>query len=357
MAHHDVKVDPIAKIVTAVGVVLILIAVGYMVKSLLNTIDSNSTKGEVVVAPTAPAAPAAAVSATAPAAATSAGDVAAGKAKYATCAACHGANGEGGGAFPKLAGLSAADAEGKLKKYRAGEQVGAQTALMAPNAAGLSDAEIANLAAFIASLGGAAPVAVASTAPATGSGDAAAGKAKYATCAACHGANGEGGGAFPKLAGLSAADAEGKLKKYRAGEQVGAQTALMAPNATGLSDADIANLAAHIAGMGTGGAAAAPAAQATAAPVAEVDKAVLARGQAIYTTCALCHGSEEAKVSRLLNAPLLPGHPASAVNALMKMYREGKAVGPNSSFMFPVAQGLDEEDTAAVAAYIGTLKH
>jgi cytochrome c553 len=40
----------------------------------------------------------------------------------------------------------------------------------------------------------------------------------------------------------------------------------------------------------------------------------------------------------------------------MKMYAEGKSVGPNSSFMWPVAQGLDAEDTAAVAAYVGTLK-
>ncbi|MEF3193473.1 MAG: cytochrome c, partial [Halothiobacillaceae bacterium] len=70
----------------------------------------------------------------------------------------------------------------------------------------------------------------------------------------------------------------------------------------------------------------------------------------------ICHGKEEDKASRLLNAPLLPGHPASAVTALMKMYRDGKPVGPNSSYMYPIAKGLDEEDTLAVAAYIGTLK-
>ena len=85
-------------------------------------------------------------------------------------------------------------------------------------------------------------------------------------------------------------------------------------------------------------------------------KAALERGRAIYTTCALCHGGEDAKTSRLLGAPLLPGHPASAVMSLMGIYEQGKSVGPNSHFMWPVAQGLSPQDTWAVAAYIDTLK-
>ncbi len=260
MAQHDVKVDSMAKVVTAVGAVLLLIVVGYMVQSLLNTVDRNSTKGEVAVAPAAPteapaatAAPAAEATSTAPVAAAAAGDAAAGKAKYATCAACHGAHGEGSGAFPKLAGLSAADAEGKLKKYRAGEQLGPMTSMMAPNAASLSDADIGNLAAHIAAFGGAAPAAPAEAAPvvaaAGGAGDVAAGKTRYASCAACHGMNAEGQGMFPKLSGQSVADLASKLKKYRAGEQVGPMTAMMAPNASGLSDGDIDNLSAYIASL------------------------------------------------------------------------------------------------------------
>jgi cytochrome c553 len=261
VAQHDVKVDSMSKVVTAIGVVLLLIVIGYMAKSLMNTIERGSTKGEVAIAPTAPAAPApsapaaeapAAAPAAAPAVAAAAGDAAAGQAKYATCAACHGANGEGSGAFPKLAGLSAADAESKLKKYRAGEQVGPMTSMMAPNAASLSDADIANLAAHIATFGGAAaaPAAGAPAAPAAAvAGDVAAGKTKYAACAACHGANGEGQGMFPKVAGQSAADLAAKLKKYRAGETVGPNSAMMAPNAAGLSDDDIADLSAYIASL------------------------------------------------------------------------------------------------------------
>ncbi|MGB9670949.1 MAG: c-type cytochrome [Halothiobacillaceae bacterium] len=261
MAQHDVKVDSMAKVVTALGMVLLLIAVGYMAKSLMNTIARGSTKGEVVTAPAAPVAPpaaeapaAAAPAAAAPAAAAATGDAAAGAAKYATCAACHGANGEGSGAFPKLAGLSASDVEGKLKKYRAGEQVGPMTSMMAPNAASLSDADIANLAAHIASFGGAAAAsaaaAPAAAAPAAAAaGDVAAGKTKFAACASCHGRNGEGQGMFPRVAGQSAADLAAKLKKYRAGETVGPNSAMMAPNAAGLSDGDIADLSAYIASL------------------------------------------------------------------------------------------------------------
>lgn len=358
MAEHEVKVDPMAKVVTGVGALVLLVAVIYLVVAFIGTVNKNITRGPVMTeapkAATPAAAPAAAPAATA-AAAGGAGDVAAGQALFATCAACHGAKGEGAGMFPKLAGLSADKAADLLKKYRAGETVGANTAMMAPNAKSLSDANITDLAAFIASLGGTAAPAAAAAPAASGKGDAAAGKTAYATCAACHGANAEGAGMFPKLAGTPADKIADLLKKYRAGETVGANTAMMAPNAKALSDADIDNLAAFIGGMG-GAAGAAPAAAAAAAPAAEVDQVVLARGKAIYTTCALCHGNEDARAGRLLNAPLLPGHPTSAVTALMKMYKEGKSVGPNSSFMWPVAQGLDAEDTAAVAAYIGTLK-
>lgn len=81
------------------------------------------------------------------------GDVAVGKSKYsALCASCHGINGGGVGIFPKLTGLSADTVTDMLKKYRAGERVGPNTSMMAPFAAKLSDNDITNLAAYIATL-------------------------------------------------------------------------------------------------------------------------------------------------------------------------------------------------------------
>lgn len=78
-----------------------------------------------------------------------AGDAAAGAQKVAVCAACHGANGRSAAnIYPNLAGQWAPYLESALKAYRAGERTGGMTAMMAPQAANLSDEDIADIAAF-----------------------------------------------------------------------------------------------------------------------------------------------------------------------------------------------------------------
>lgn len=79
-------------------------------------------------------------------------------------------------------------------------------------------------------------------------GDVEAGKAAYSTCMGCHGAAGEGA-MGPKLAGVPAAETAAKLRAYKNGETVGPMTAMMAPLAMPLSDADIDNIAAYTAGL------------------------------------------------------------------------------------------------------------
>lgn len=77
-------------------------------------------------------------------------------------------------------------------------------------------------------------------------GDAAAGKAKSAVCAACHMADGNSvSPIYPKLAGQHAPYLEAAIKAYRDGKRQGGNSTMMAPMAKGLSDADIANLAAY----------------------------------------------------------------------------------------------------------------
>ncbi|WP_353484148.1 c-type cytochrome [Haliscomenobacter sp.] len=76
--------------------------------------------------------------------------------------------------------------------------------------------------------------------------DAAAGKTKYATCAACHGAQGQGG-AGPKLAGQKPEVIVQKLTTYKNKGQIGAQSQLMWGMAAGLSADDIKNIAAYTA--------------------------------------------------------------------------------------------------------------
>lgn len=68
------------------------------------------------------------------------------------CANCHGANGQGTSIFPKLAGLTAETVKSRLADYKAGKQVGPQSAVMMPVASMLSDAETDALAAYIAAL-------------------------------------------------------------------------------------------------------------------------------------------------------------------------------------------------------------
>jgi cytochrome c553 len=82
-----------------------------------------------------------------------AGDPVAGEARFAeTCRNCHGPKGQGMSAYPAVAGLAPEATTDLLERYRAGERIGPNAPLMIPMAVDLSDEEIANLAAFIATL-------------------------------------------------------------------------------------------------------------------------------------------------------------------------------------------------------------
>lgn len=79
-----------------------------------------------------------------------AGDGQAGKAKAVICAACHGGMGISPvGAFPNLAGQKEEYLVAQITAFRDGARESAQ---MAPMVSGLSDEDIANLAAYYASL-------------------------------------------------------------------------------------------------------------------------------------------------------------------------------------------------------------
>lgn len=81
------------------------------------------------------------------------GDAAAGKAKAAMCAGCHGADGTAiAPMYPNLKGQNAAYIESSLKAFKDKSRTGAQAAMMYGMAAPLSDADIANLAAYYSSL-------------------------------------------------------------------------------------------------------------------------------------------------------------------------------------------------------------
>ena len=71
------------------------------------------------------------------------------------------------------------------------------------------------------------------------------GKALYAACTACHGANG-GGGIGPALAGKTHEYIMGRLMAYKAGETIGAQSSMMWSQAGMLSDEQIHDVTEYI---------------------------------------------------------------------------------------------------------------
>jgi len=78
------------------------------------------------------------------------GDAAAGKAKAAICAACHGANGKAANPmWPSLAGQNEPYLLKQLKDMKSGAR---SNPMMKPILASLSDTDMANVAAYYASL-------------------------------------------------------------------------------------------------------------------------------------------------------------------------------------------------------------
>ena len=78
-----------------------------------------------------------------------AGDAQAGKAKAGACVGCHGANGEGIKPNPALAGKSESEIVQALTEYKSGKRA---NPIMKTFAGQLSDQDMANLAAYYASL-------------------------------------------------------------------------------------------------------------------------------------------------------------------------------------------------------------
>jgi cytochrome c553 len=81
-----------------------------------------------------------------------AGDIEAGKERYAVnCGNCHGPGGMGLASYPRISGKETPYLIDRLKTYRKGKRVGPNSDLMIMMAKPLTDVEIDNLAAYLAS--------------------------------------------------------------------------------------------------------------------------------------------------------------------------------------------------------------
>ncbi len=166
------------------------------------------------------------------------GNAAAGKKRAEDCAGCHGADGNSpNDTWPSLAGQNAAYLARILGAYKSGDQ---KNEIMSPLAQDLSPADVQDLAAYYGSLKCKA------TPPAAKPiGNSAAGKVLAENCSACHGETGiSTNPAWPSIAAQKPGYLVNVLKAFKAGLR---KDPMMAGVARGLSDANMADLAAFYA--------------------------------------------------------------------------------------------------------------
>ena len=167
------------------------------------------------------------------------GDAARGAVLGFTCFGCHGIDGYKNASpvfhVPKLGGQSADYLEIALQGYRRGTR---RHATMEAQAATLADQDIADLAAYFASLEGEPEAGIGRASAAVRT----AGQEKSAACVPCHGASGIAAAPqWPSLAGQHASYLRHALEQYRSGARV---DLLMGPMIGPLDDAALDELAA-----------------------------------------------------------------------------------------------------------------
>lgn len=185
------------------------------------------------------------------------GSIEAGKAKSQTCVACHGADGNSLiTQYPKLAGQHEKYLEKQLKELKLGMTSGGKQGryepVMGAMAMPLSEEDMADLAAYYASL----PI----SSNATPENVVDEGKVLYTAgnaergvtaCIACHGPRGNGTelSGFPKISGQHADYIKAQLEKFRDGNRNNDMNAMMRDVAKKLTDAEIDTLSKYVGGL------------------------------------------------------------------------------------------------------------
>lgn len=187
----------------------------------------------------------------------------------------------------------------------------------------------------------------AAAAPAAAKPDLNAGGTKFgATCAACHGADGNSGvPANPKLAQQHPEYIAKQLQDFKSGKRT---NAIMQPMAAPLSDADIRNIAFWAGSQ-------------KAKPGFAKDKELVQLGEKIYRggimdkqvpACAGCHSPNGAGIPS--QYPRLSGQHADYTAAQLTAFQNGTR--KNSPQMADIAAKLNDREIKAVADYIAGLR-
>ncbi len=178
-------------------------------------------------------------------------------------------------------------------------------------------------------------------------GDVAAGKAKSATCAACHGADGNSvNPEWPNLAGQVPEYLVKQLQDYKSGAR---QNAVMAGMAAPLSQQDMDNLAAYYASQTL-----------KVNPPADMDKAQA--GQPLYrggnaktqvSACMSCHGPSGKGIPPRF--PRVSGQQAVYSENQLLAFKAGRR-NNDGEVMTRIAFRMSESEIKAVAHYMSGLE-
>lgn len=173
-----------------------------------------------------------------------AGNAEEGQKKFYTCAGCHGIDGYSNAVpnypVPRIGGQHAESVVAAFKAYREGSR---KHGSMEGNASGWSDRDIEDLAAYVSKKRLSVEANVIT-------GNSKSGKDKAASCAGCHGEEGNGSDPnYPRLAGQYEEYLSKSLKEYKKGLR---KNPIMNGMAASLSEQDIRDISAYYASQKRG---------------------------------------------------------------------------------------------------------
>lgn len=178
-------------------------------------------------------------------------------------------------------------------------------------------------------------------------GDAAAGQAKSALCATCHGADGNSQLAInPKLAGQNASYMVKQLQDFKSGARAGATMAAMVLS---LSDQDMEDIAAWYASQE-------PTLLGADPESIELAESLYRAGNSdiAVAACSACH-SPTGQGNAPAGFPALSGqHPEYTLQQL-KDFRSGARANDGSAMMRTVVERLTDTELEALASYVSGL--
>lgn len=193
-----------------------------------------------------------------------------------------------------------------------------------------------------------APIVATAQAPTTmvKPGDASAGQTKSATCAACHGMDGNPASSlYPKLAGQHEGYIARQVEMFKSHKR---ENPIMMGFSAALSAQDMNDIGAYFASK--------------ASLPGVADAKLVARGEALYRggdknenvpACMACHGPD-GRGNPGAGYPQLAGQYADYVTLTLKNWHDGKTWGEDdrAQIMPAVVKGLGDADIAALASYI-----